>query len=123
MTGSGRLDQLTRLAQIRSDAELKRFSAFRAHVDSLEGQRNAQREKLAAEYDRRSAFSLAEARLASQQAGRLALQTLRIEAELARLRPGFEAARQQALKEFGRVQVLKEIAEISRKEGLARQRS
>ena len=104
------LEQLARLAQIRSDAELKRFAAFRAHVDALATQRQEMREKLGAVYARVDAFSVIEARLANQTAGQLARGAARLDTELDRLRPGFDLARQRAVREFGRVQVLKKLA-------------
>lgn len=104
------LEQLARLAQIRSDAELKRFAAFRAHIDAVATQEQLLRDKLAAAYQQKTAFSIAEARLANQEAGRLALGIARLETEMDRLRPGFDAARQRAVREFGRVQVLNRLA-------------
>ena len=115
------LEQLARLAQIRSDAELKRFAAFRAHVDSIAVQSQQMRERLGTVYARVEAFSIAEARLANQEAGRLALGAARLDAELERLRPGFDIARQRAVREFGRVQVLKRLAGEIRDAGKERQ--
>ena len=37
------LTRLAKLAEIRSDLELKRFAAFRRHVDTLAAQQNEQR--------------------------------------------------------------------------------
>ena len=103
------LEQLARLAQIRSDIELKRFAAFRAHVDSIATQRLNMREKLNAVYAQETSFSIAEARLANHEAGRFADGIARLDAELGRLRPGFNAARHRAVREFGRVQVLNSL--------------
>ena len=114
------LEQLARLAQIRSDTELKRFAAFRAHVDAIATQRQEMREKLGAVYARVEAFSVAEARLANQTAGHLARGAARLDAELDRLRPGFDIARQRAVREFGRVQVLKKLANEIRDAGKER---
>lgn len=115
------LEQLARLAQIRSDTELKRFAAFRAHVDAIAAQSAQMHEKLGAVYARPEAFSVAEARLANQEAGRLAHSAARLDAELNRLRPGFDVARLRAMREFGRVQVLKKLADEIREAGRARQ--
>ncbi|MBA4490782.1 hypothetical protein [Paracoccus sp. S1E-3] len=114
------LEQLARLAQIRSDAELKRFAAFRAHVDAISTQRAEMRDKLGALYARVEAFSVVEARLANQTAGQLARGAAQLDAELDRLRPGFDIARQRAMREFGRVQVLKQLADEIRDAGKAR---
>ncbi|NHF73152.1 hypothetical protein [Paracoccus xiamenensis] len=104
------LEQLARLAQIRSDAELKRFAAFRAHVDAATTQRQQMRQKLAYIYESEAAFSIAEARLANQEAGQLGHGISQLDRDLERLRPGFDTARQRAILEFGRVQVLKALA-------------
>ena len=114
------LEQLARLAQIRSDTELKRFAAFRAHVDAIATQRQEMREKLVAVYARVEALSIVEARLANQTAGQLARGAARLDAELDRLRPGFDIARQRAVREFGRVQVLKKLANEIRDAGKER---
>ena len=114
------LEQLARLAQIRSDTELKRFAAFRAHVDAIATQRQEMREKLVAVYARVEAFSIVEARLANQTAGQLARGAALLDAELDRLRPGFDIARQRAVREFGRVQVLKKLANEIRDAGKER---
>ncbi len=104
------LKQLARLAQIRSDAELKRFVAFRTHVDAVRLQGEQMRGKLASVYERNDAFSIAEARLASQEAGRIAHRIAQVDVELARLWPSFDIARQRAVREFGRVQILNRLA-------------
>ncbi|MFD1796700.1 glycoside hydrolase family 92 protein [Paracoccus aurantiacus] len=111
---AAQMKQLAKLAQIRSDAELKRFSAFRAHMDTVLAERRAVGEKLALSYSRHDAFSVAGARLASQESGRLAGARLHLDAEIARLTPGFDAARKKAAREFGRVEVLKTLATLDR---------
>ena len=57
---------------------------------------------------------------ANQTAGQLARGAARLDAELDRLRPGFDIARQRAVREFGRVQVLKKLANEIRDAGKER---
>lgn len=103
------LEQLERLAQIRSDMELKRFAAFRVHMDSLAAHSLQMREKLKVAYAYNAAFSVPEAQLANREAGRLAMSAAQLQTEIDRLRPSFDVARQRALREFGRVQVLRNL--------------
>ncbi len=105
------LTRLAKLAEIRSDVELKRFAAFRRHVDTLAAQQNEQRDRLGHIFAQDEAFSIEGARLASIEAGRLAREMARLEAELDRIRPGFDAARSRAMREFGRVRALEQLAE------------
>ncbi|MDO5605159.1 MAG: hypothetical protein Q4G25_08370, partial [Paracoccus sp. (in: a-proteobacteria)] len=96
----GQIDRLARIAQIRADAELKRFAAFRAHVDALHRQHGELRAHINQGYGHaEDSFSVIGLRLAAVRAGRLARETSRIEAELARLAPGFDAARARAARE------------------------
>lgn len=105
------LTRLAKLAEIRSDVELKRFAAFRRHVDALAAQQNEQRDRLGQLFAQDEAFSVEGARLASQEAGRLAREIARLDAELGRIRPGFDLARSRAMREFGRVRALEQLAD------------
>lgn len=105
------LTRLGKLAKIRSDLELKRFAAFRGHVDALAGQQNEQRDRLGHLFAQEQAFSIEGARLASLEAGRITREITRLDGELARLRPGFDAARARAMREFGRVRALEQLAD------------
>lgn len=113
MEKAAKLEKLARLAQIRSDAELKRFAVFREHVDSLMMQRNTLNGKLAGIFAWDKAFSIAEARLANMEAGRMMHDLARINAELVRMQSGFDAAHNRAAREFGRVQVLRWLSRFS----------
>lgn len=104
------LERLGQLAQIRSDIELKRFAAFRLHMDSLAAHCLQMRERLKTVYTHDTAFSVPEAQLANREAGRLAMGAAQLQTEMDRLRPSFDFARQRALREFGRVQVLERLA-------------
>lgn len=104
-----RLEQLRQLAKLRSDMELRRFSAFRNHVTAMRDKIDGLQQDLAALYDVDAAFSVPEAQLVNAMAGDLARQMIRTETELQQMLPGFEAARQDAVREFGRADVLKQI--------------
>ena len=106
-----RLEQLRQLAKLRSDMELRRFSAFRNHVTAMRDKIDGLQQDLAALYhvDAAFSFSVPEAQLVNAMAGDLARQMIRTETELQQMLPGFEAARQDAVREFGRADVLKQI--------------
>ncbi len=105
------LERLARLAEIRSDAELTRFSAFRQHVEVLNSQQVEHRGRLADLFAQSEPFSVEGARIDSQDAGRIAREISRLEAEMERIRPGFEAARSRAVREFGRVRALEQMTD------------
>lgn len=104
-----RLEQLRQLAKLRSNMELRRFSAFRNHVTAMRDKIDGLQQDLAALYHVDAAFSVPEAQLVNAMAGDLARQMIRTETELQQMLPGFEAARQDAVREFGRADVLKQI--------------
>lgn len=106
-----RLEQLRQLAKLRSDMELRRFSAFRNHVTAMRDRIDGLQHDLAALYHVDGAFSVPEAQLVNTMAGDLARQIIRTETELQQMLPGFEAARQDAVREFGRADVLRQIRE------------
>ena len=114
---SDNLAKLARLAQIRSDLELKRFAAFRAHVTAVTTELQAHRDTLSDLYNRAESFSLEGARLANLDSGRLAQKINQLETELARLTPGFDQARHRAVQEFGRLQVLGSLSDSALQAG------
>ncbi len=103
------LQRLGRLAKVKSDLEMRRFSAFRLQVEAVRARIIALQARLERLYQPAQVFSLAEARLTNV----LTMEIVRrIEAEKALLRqmqPRFEAARQLAMREFGRVQVIEDL--------------
>ncbi|ARC36496.1 hypothetical protein A6J80_08990 [Paracoccus yeei] len=116
MTGrAAALAQLERLARLKSDLEMRRFSAYRAHVTAAEERIAAIRDDLQAIHAAPAAFSVAEARLANALAGERTRALLRAEADLRQMLPGFEAARALAKREFGRVEVLKTLGQDAAK--------
>lgn len=110
------LTRLAKLADMRADIELKRFAAFRNHVDAVGRQLTEHQNRLGHLFAQDDAFLVAGARLASMEAGRLASEIGRLDAELVRLRPGFDAARDRAMREFGRARALEQLADGLREE-------
>lgn len=109
MTGAtpAKLAELQRLAQLKSDLEMRRFSAFRNRVEVAQAQIRAIEQDLRDIYDSQSDFAIEEARLANALAGERSRALLRAELALEQMLPSFEVARQAALREFGRVEVLR----------------
>lgn len=104
-----KLAALARLARLRSDQELRRFAELRQQMAGLEGRIASLEAEVLAGYPAGGGFSLAEARR-SHAMTRAAAQDLRRQEEaLLTLRPRFEAARQQAVREFGRAEVLAQL--------------
>ncbi|TBN42688.1 hypothetical protein EYE42_04525 [Paracoccus subflavus] len=108
------LAQLERLARIKAERELKRFAAFSLHMKQAQGQADAMRTALDQSYRSQAPLSVAEARIASAQAGRSARDLHQAEQNLARMLPRFEAARLDAAREFGRAEVLLSLSAQSR---------
>lgn len=104
-----RLKSLERIARMKSDLEMRRFSAFRANVSAAQGRIAALHAELQDLYDSPAVFTIAEARLANAlaQEGVTALRAE--EMGLERMMPGFEAARAAAVREFGRADVLRRL--------------
>lgn len=108
-----KLIALERIAQIKAERELKKFGAFRQHMTVAEQECEAMQNALQQSYDSPSPLTLAEARMANAQAGRSARELERAQQHVARMRPGFEKARQDAAREFGRAEVLLNLARQS----------
>lgn len=104
--GLARLEQLARL---RADRELRKFSSFRQHMTGLQARMATLEGEVLAGYPAEGAFSLAEARRSHAMTRAAAQDLRRNEEELIALRPRFELARQQAIREFGRAEVLAQL--------------
>ena len=111
-----RLAALERLARLRADRELRKFAAFREHMDGLEAQRGGFEASLLAGYRSDGPFSVAEARRSHAITRAVAIDLRRCEAEIVEMRPRFEAARQQAMREFGRAEILARLRDEGRAE-------
>ncbi len=112
------LDRLERIARLKSDLEMRRFSAFRAHVVAARERVSRIEDELEAIYRSDNAFSVNEARLTNAIACEKSHALLAAESDLQRLLPGFDAARQRAVHEFGRAEVLKNLHASSTNEDL-----
>ncbi len=100
------LAALERLARLRADRELRQFAGFRQHMAGLQTRIATLEGEVLAGYPAGGGFSLAEARRSHAMTRAAAQDLRRAEDELLALRPRFEAARQQAMREFGRAEVL-----------------
>ena len=111
MTGPtpAKLAELQRLAQLKSDLEMRRFSAFRSRVEVAQAQIRRIEQDLRDIYASKGEFSIEEARLANALAGERSRALLRAELALEQMLPSFELARQAAVREFGRVEVLRSV--------------
>lgn len=105
-----KLAALERIARLKAERELKKFAAFSAHMTVARQRVDALQAALDQSYRSTAPLGLAEARMANAQAGRAARELRRADLELNRLRPRFDAARQEAAREFGRAEVLLELA-------------
>lgn len=103
------LAQLQHLARLRSDLEMRRFSAYRASVAAARDRIGQIEDELQQLYEVPEAFSISGARLTNALAGDKTRALHREESELQRMLPGFETARQAAMREFGRAEVLREL--------------
>lgn len=100
------LAALERLARLRADRELRQFAAMRQHHAGLQARIATLEAEVLAGYPAAGGFSLAEARRSHAMTRAAAQDLRRAEDEMLALRPRFEAARQQAVREFGRAEVL-----------------
>lgn len=107
---------LERVAKLRSDIEMKKFSIFRAKVAATQSRIAQIEQQLQGYYDVPSALTIDEARLTNALTVETLQTLVREQAHLQRMLPAFELARSAATKEFGRVQVLQQLAEDLRKE-------
>ena len=103
------LTRRERLARLKSDIEMRRFSAFRQTVEAARLRIAAVEQDLQRLYDTETDFSVSEARLANAIAQELSRALLKAERDLQQMLPGFEAARIRAQREFGRAEVLKTL--------------
>lgn len=100
------LTGLERIARLKSDLEMRRFAAFRAHVEAARARIGQIEHELEALYRADTPFSVAEARLVNALAGERSRALLTAERELERMMPGYEQARRSAAREFGRAEAV-----------------
>lgn len=106
---SAELQKLRRVAQIKSDLEMKKFSALRAHVVALQSRKLDLERQLADCFAAQQAFSLAEARLANTTARQTVQAIAATQVDLNRIAQRFSSARQAAARAFGRCRALEEF--------------
>lgn len=102
---------LERIARLKSDLEMRRFAAFRAHVEAARARIGQIEHDLQALYQTDAPFSVAEARLVNALAGERSRALFTAECELERMLPGYEQARRAAAREFGRAEAVHGLRE------------
>ncbi|MTH80031.1 hypothetical protein [Paracoccus aestuariivivens] len=107
------LMQLERIAQMKSDLEMRHFSAFRQHIEAAQARIDNIKSTHQALYASETDFSVAEARLINALAQDHSRALIAAEHDLAQMRPRYDAARAQAQREFGRAEVIKTLRKNS----------
>lgn len=105
------LQALERLSRLKADLELRRFSAFRAHVQAVQATAEGMRAELAEAAAAPPGTAVADWRAAHALVGYRAEALRRAEADLDRMRPGLTAAHQAAARAFGRTEALRRLQE------------
>ncbi|AUH33766.1 hypothetical protein [Paracoccus tegillarcae] len=111
VTRRAKLAELARLAQLKSDLELKRFAAFSSNVDATRKRITQQDAAIAWYRSSQAPDSLDESNLASLRLGDATREAARARQELSHMLPRFDQARQRAAGEFGRAAVLRRLSE------------
>ena len=107
------LGQLARLARIKADADLRRYSAYRAHADAMQRQVDALRAELSEAIATPVTDALDQWRLTTALVAYRTGQAQRGEVALGRMKPGLEAARQAAALAFGRAEALAQLQRLT----------
>ena len=105
------LQALERLSRLKADLELRRFSAFRAHVQAVQAKAEGMRAELAEAAAAPPGAAVADWRAAHALVGYRAGALRRAEADLDRMSPGLAAAQQAAARAFGRTEALNRLQE------------
>lgn len=106
-----KLAALERVAQLKSDMELRKFAAFRAHISALNIRIDILRAALAAGLAEDASADLTQTRAAATRAGCDIRHLMDAQHELASLSDRFERARLVAAREFGRAKVVGQLRE------------
>lgn len=104
------LAELAQIGRLKADRELKRLSALNQHMIASRQRVADLIESIEAARQDRAPASVEQARLANFQAGKTARDLTAAEAELAHLTPRYEAARQNAAREYGRYLALQQLS-------------
>ncbi len=108
---SHKLAALERVARLRSDMELRKFAAFRAHISALNMRIDTLRAALATGLAEDVSTDLTQMRTAAMRAGCDIRQLMDAQHELASLSDRFERSRNAAAREFGRARVVGQLRE------------
>lgn len=109
VTSQKKLKQLRKIADLRFENQVRKFSSLGKHMAKALEQQQHERENLRQSYDSAAPLTAAEARAASHQAALAAFRLQRITADIERIRPHYETARRLALTELGRAAVLGKV--------------
>lgn len=101
-----KLAALKKLAQLRSDLELKKFSAFGQHMQMLQTRVANAQSMMAAGYAASDGSDMMAMRLGHEITRSAAAELYRAENEILSMRPKFDLARGKAIREFGRAEVI-----------------
>ena len=108
-----RLRALERIARVKADRELHRFTLYRTQAETMRQQVETIRAELVEAMRPPEADGLAPWRLASALVGYRAAQLHRAEVAFDRMKPGLDAARAAAAQAFGRVEALAELRRLT----------
>ena len=103
------LGKLARIARLKADADLRRYSAYRAHADAMQRQVEGIRAELAEAIATPVSDALGQWRLTTALVAYRAGEAQRSEAALTRMKPGLDAAHRAALLAFGRAEALLQV--------------
>jgi len=109
---SQQLGKLARIARLRADADLRRYSAYRAQAEAMQRQLDAVRAELSEAIATPGSDALDQWRLTTALVTYRTGQTQRCEAALAGMKPGLEAAHRAAVLAFGRAEALSQLQEL-----------
>lgn len=107
------LGKLARIARIKADADLRRYSAYRAHTDAMQRQVDAIRAELTETIAAPVPDALDQWRLTTALVAYRAGEAQRSEVALARMKPGLDAAHRTAVVAFGRAEALLQLRQLN----------
>lgn len=107
------LGKLARIARLKADADLRRYSAYRAHADALQRQVDAIRAELAEAIAAPVSEAPDQWRQTTALVAYRTAEAQRSEAALARVRPGLAAAYRAATLAFGRAEALLQVQRLT----------
>ena len=107
------LGKLARIARLKADADLRRYSAYRAHADAMQQQVDAIRAELAEAIAAPVSDALEQWRLTTALVAYRTAEAQRSEVALARMKPGLDAAHRAAVLAFGRAEALLQMQRLA----------